>query len=102
MQQNNFKVYPYRWVVLMAFMGIIAVNQLLWITFAPITSNAVEFYKVSELGVGLLSLIFLIVYIFVSFPASWAIDTYGIRIGVGIGAALTGRLSINCPAFFHG
>src|SRR6476659_3599371 len=90
MQQNNFKVYPYRWVVLMAFMGIIAVNQLLWITFAPITSNAVEFYKVSELGVGLLSLIFLIVYIFVSFPASWAIDTYGIRIGVGIGAALTG------------
>src|SRR6476659_8816456 len=90
MQQNNFKVYPYRWVVLMAFMGIIAVNQLLWITFAPITRNAVEFYKVSELGVGLLSLIFLIVYIFVSFPASWVIDTYGIRIGVGIGAALTG------------
>ena len=90
MQQNNFKVYSYRWVVLLAFMGIIAVNQLLWITFAPITSKAVEYYKVSELGVGLLSLIFLIVYIFVSFPASWAIDTYGIRIGVGIGAALTG------------
>jgi len=90
MQQNNFKVYSYRWVVLLAFMGIIAVNQLLWITFAPITSKVVEYYKVSELGVGLLSLIFLIVYIFVSFPASWAIDTYGIRIGVGIGAALTG------------
>jgi cyanate permease len=89
-QNNNFKVYPYRWVVLLAFMGIIAVNQLLWITFAPITSNAVDYYRVSELSIGLLSLIFLIVYIFVSFPASWIIDTYGIRVGVGIGAALTG------------
>jgi cyanate permease len=90
MEQTNFKVYPYRWVVLLAFMSIIAVNQLLWITFAPITSTAAGYYQVSELSVGLLSLIFLIVYIFVSFPASWVIDTYGVRVGVGIGAALTG------------
>lgn len=90
MQQTGFKVYSYRWVVLLAFMSIIAVNQLLWITFAPITSNAVQYYKVSELSIGLLSLSFMIVYILVSFPASWIIDTYGIRVGVGIGAALTG------------
>lgn len=90
MEPNSFKVYPYRWAVLMAFMSIIVVNQLLWITFAPITSNAVQYYGVSELGIGLLSLSFMIVYILVSFPASWVIDTYGIRIGVGIGAALTG------------
>ena len=30
------------------------------------------------------------VYIFVSIPASWVIDTYGLRVGVGIGAVLTG------------
>jgi MFS family permease len=90
MEQTNFKVYPYRWVVLLAFMSIIAVNQLLWITFAPITSNAVQYYRVSELSIGLLSLSFMIVYVLVSFPASWVIDTYGVRIGIGIGAALTG------------
>ena len=90
MEKTKLKVYPYRWVVLLAFMSIIAVNQLLWITFAPITSNAVGYYHVSELSIGLLSLIFMIVYILVSFPASWVIDTYGVRIGVGIGAALTG------------
>lgn len=90
MDQNSFKVYPYRWTVLLAFMSIIAVNQLLWITFAPITSTAVQYYGVSELGIGLLSLSFMIIYVLVSFPASWVIDTYGIRIGVGIGAALTG------------
>ncbi len=90
MEQTRFNFYPYRWVVLLAFMSIIVVNQLLWITFAPITSAAVEYYSVSELSIGLLSLIFMIVYILVSFPASWVIDTYGVRVGVGIGAALTG------------
>jgi len=90
MEQSGFKVYGYRWIVLLAFMGIIALNQLLWITFASITTDAMQFYNVSDLSIGLLSLIFMVVYILVSFPASWVIDTYGIRVGVGIGAALTG------------
>ena len=90
MTQNDFKVYGYRWVVLLAFMAIVAVNQLLWITFAAVTTDAMQFYGVSDLSIGLLSLSFMVVYIFVSFPASWVIDTYGLRVGVGIGAVLTG------------
>jgi sugar phosphate permease len=90
MEQTSFKVYGYRWAVLLAFMFAIAVNQLLWITFAPITSSAAEYYRVSDLSIGLLSMCFMIVYVFVSIPASWAIDTYGIRVAVGTGAALTG------------
>ncbi len=90
MEKTDYRVYGYRWVVLLAFMLAVAINQLLWISFAPITSEAVEFYGVSDLSIGLLSMIFMIVYIFVSIPASWVIDTYGIRLGVGIGAALTG------------
>lgn len=84
------KVYGYRWVMLVVFMFIVAVNQLLWITFASITSDAVKFYGVSDLSIGLFSMIFMIVYIVVSIPASWVIDTYGLRVAVGIGAALTG------------
>ncbi len=90
MKADNFKVYGYRWVMLVVFMFIVAVNQLLWITFASITSDAVKFYGVSDLSIGLLSMIFMIVYIVVSIPASWVIDTYGLRVAVGIGAALTG------------
>ncbi len=90
MQQTEFVVYRYRWVVLAVFMGIVALNQLLWITFASVTSSAVSYYHASELSIGLLSMSFMIVYILVSIPASWAIDTYGVRIAVGIGAALTG------------
>jgi len=90
MEQTNFKVYGYRWIVLLAFMFVTAANQLLWITFAPITGSAARYYGVSDLSIGLLSMSFMIVYIFISFPASWVIDTYGIRVAVGIGAALTG------------
>ena len=90
MEKDNFKVYGYRWIVLLAFMFIVAINQLLWITFASITGDAAKFYGVSDLSIGLLSMSFMIVYIVVSIPASWAIDTYGLRVAVGIGAALTG------------
>ena len=90
MEQSDFKVYGYRWVVLIAFMFVVAVNQMLWITFAPITSNASTYYGVSDLSIGLLSMSFMIVYVIISIPASWAIDTYGIRVAVGIGAVLTG------------
>jgi len=90
MQQTTFKIYSYRWVVLLVFMIVVALNQLLWITFAPITGSAATYYQVSDLSIGLLSMSFMIVYILVSIPASWVIDTYGMRLAVGIGAALTG------------
>jgi MFS family permease len=89
MKQDNYKVYGYRWIVLVTFMFIVAVTQLLWITFAPITGDAARFYGVPDLSIGLLSMSFMIVYIVVSIPASWVIDTYGLRVGVGIGAVLT-------------
>jgi MFS family permease len=90
MEQSGIKVYGYRWVVLLVYFIINVLMQGQWITFAPITSEAVAFYKVSALQIDLLSLIFMIVYLFVSFPASYIIDTWGIRIGIGIGAVLMG------------
>ncbi len=90
MEQTDFKIYAYRWVVLFTFMFVVAINQLMWITFAPITGSAAAYYGVSDLSIGLLSMSFMIVYIIISIPASWVIDTYGIRVAVGIGAAMTG------------
>lgn len=90
MEQAKFKIYNYRWIVLVVFMLVVAMNQLLWITFASITEEAAAFYKVTDLSIGILSLCFMIVYIFAAIPASWVIDSCGIRVGVGIGAGLTG------------
>jgi cyanate permease len=89
-QLSTFKVYRFRWTILSIYMLLIAVNQMLWITFAPITTDATKYYGVSDLWIGILSMCFMIVFVAVSIPASWIIDKYGIRVGVGIGAAFTG------------
>jgi MFS family permease len=90
MKNENYIEYPYRWVIIFIFMLVMAMQQLLWITFAPITSSAAAYYKVSDISIGLFSMIFMVVYIFVSLPASWLIDTRGFRFAVGLGAVFTG------------
>lgn len=79
----------YRWVVLAAFMLLTAANQLAWITFAPITAEAAAFWGTSDLAIGLLSLVFMAAYVVLFLPAAWAIDTWGLRPAVGLGAVLT-------------
>ena len=87
---EKYKLYGYRWVVLAVFMFINLTIQMLWITYAPITGMAAEFYGVTDLQIGLLSMVFMIAFVPFSIPASWVIDTYGFRIAVGIGAVLMG------------
>jgi MFS family permease len=87
---KEVKLYGYRWVVLAVFMFINLTIQMLWITYAPITGLAAEFYGVTDLQIGLLAMTFMIAFVPLSIPVSWVIDTYGYRIAVGIGAALMG------------
>ena len=89
MENEAVKVYRYRWLVLAAFVVVACMTQVLWITFAPITGAAAAFYGKSDLMIGLLSMVFMIVYILVVLPAAWAIDTWGFRAAVGLGAVLS-------------
>lgn len=88
-KEKSFRTYGYRWVVLLAFVMIAVMTQVLWITFAPITGAAARFYHTSDLMIGLLSMSFMIVFILVFLPSAYAIDTWGFRKAVGIGAVLT-------------
>jgi len=94
MTDKNFKVYGYRWVVLGVFMFINITIQMLWIAYAPITGPAAEFYNVSDLQIGFLSMTFMIAFIPLSIPISWLIDTYGFRRSVGLGAIIMGFFGI--------
>lgn len=88
--ESKFKLYTYRWVVLAVFMFINLTIQILWISFAPITGPAAEFYGVTDLQIGLLAMVFMIAFIPLSLPVSWLIDTYGFRLAVSIGAVIMG------------
>ncbi len=90
MMSVKYKLYGYRWVVLAVFMFVNLAIQMLWITYAPITVLAAKFYGVTDLQIGLLSMVFMIAFVPLSIPASWVIDTYGFRVAVGIGVSLMG------------
>ncbi len=88
MKDQTYRVYGYRWVVLGVFMFVNLSIQMLWITYATITGPAAEFYGVTDLQIGLLAMTFMITFLFLSFPASWTIDTYGFRKAVSLGVVL--------------
>ena len=94
MTESSFKVYRYRWVVLAVFMFVNLTIQVLWISYSPITGPAAEYYGVSDLYIGWLSMIFMLAFIPFSLPASWAIDTYGFHKSVGLGVILMGVFGI--------
>jgi MFS family permease len=94
MNDKAFRVYGYRWVVLGVFMFINLTIQMLWIAYAPITGPAAQFYGVTDLHIGLLAMSFMLAFIPLSIPVSWAIDTYGFRKTVSLGAIIMGVFGV--------
>jgi MFS family permease len=94
MTDKTFRLYGYRWVVLAAFMLINLAVQMLWISYAPITGPAAQYYGVTDLKIGFLAMVYMIAFIPLSIPVSWAIDTYGFRWTVSLGAVLMGIFGV--------
>ena len=90
MDEDKLKVYSYRWVLLLIFMLGNVSLQILWISYATVTLEAATYYSVGEFEILFLSTIFMITYIPVSFIATWFINRFGIRMGVGLGALING------------
>lgn len=88
MNPKQYQLYAYRWVVLGVFMFVNFTIQTLWISYAPISGPAAEFYEVSDLQIGFLAMSFMIAFIPLSIPVAWVIDTYGFKLAVSIGAIL--------------
>lgn len=89
------KVYSYRWAVLAVFMAITMAVEIQWLTHAPVARAASAFYlgqfnPESLINIDFLAMVYMLVFLVVCFPASYIIDTWGIRPGLLIGAILAG------------
>ena len=98
------KVYPYRWVILLVFMLINMVVQIQWLAHAAVARPAAVFYEgqfdpASFFNIDFLAMVYMVVFVVMSFPASYVIDTYGIRVGISIGAVLVGLCGL-CKGLF--
>lgn len=79
----------YRWLILLAIVPIIVATEMMWLSLAPISGMAENFYGVSSLSVSLFSMSYMIMYIVFSLPASWVVDRFGYRYSLIIGASIT-------------
>jgi predicted MFS family arabinose efflux permease len=78
-----------RWVILAGYALLTACTQLLWLAYAPITTQTHQIMGVSEGAVGDLAGIFPLMYVILALPAGRWLDA---RFGhaLGLGAVLTG------------
>lgn len=79
----------YRWVTLVSYMLAMAMSQMLWLNFVPITESLVQRYQVSLFDAGLLTMVFPFFYMLLSIHAGLFIDRYGYKKIVAIAALAT-------------
>jgi MFS family permease len=75
-------------------MLVAVVSQILWLNFAPITTIMTTIFNVTESDVGLLSMVWPLLFIPVSIPAGILIDEKGFKFGVSIGALIMAIFSV--------
>lgn len=89
MSSNDVYGKPYRWVVLMAFFGVAAMSQMLWLNFAPLVTFLQDKYQVDELMVSSLLLSFPLLYVFLSIHSGVLIDKKGYKYVIALGSIIS-------------
>jgi predicted MFS family arabinose efflux permease len=77
------------WLPVVAYAALSAANQMLWLTFTPLTTDAARHYGVSSSSIGWLAEIFPLVYVVLAVPTGALIDRR-MPLWVTAGAVLTG------------
>jgi FLVCR family MFS transporter 7 len=101
-QEHSYPIY--RYVILAAFMLITIAIEIQWLTHAAVARPAEVFYNgqfnpESFLNIDFLAMVYMLAFLLMSFPASYVIDTFGIRTGLAIGAMLLAIFSLAKAAF---
>jgi len=97
-------VSPYRWVILTVYMLITIAIEIQWLTHAAVVRPAEVFYRgqfnpASFFNIDFLAMSYMLLFLVMSFPASYIIDTFGIKKALTLGAIIIGVFSISKAIF---
>jgi MFS family permease len=93
--KKNIQHYSYyRWIVLIVFILVALISQLLWLTFAPISSEIEKLYNVTAFDISLLSLVWPLIFVITAIPVGIFIDKKGFKMSVSIGSIFLAVFSI--------
>ncbi len=76
------------WVLVGSYAAVAGASQLLWLTYAPVTTAAAHHYGVSVTAIGWLANVFPLLYVVLAVPAGLALDRWP-RPALALGALLT-------------
>ncbi|CAI5684585.1 unnamed protein product [Oreochromis niloticus] len=82
------RVYARRFAVLAVFSLYSLVNAFQWIQYSIITNVFRQYYGVTNDKVDWLSIVYMVAYVPLIFPATWLLDRKGLRLTALLGAGL--------------
>ncbi|XP_067901105.1 feline leukemia virus subgroup C receptor-related protein 1 isoform X2 [Heterodontus francisci] len=82
------RLYWKRFIILTVFSLYSMVNSFQWIQYSIIANIFCTFYQVSEEQIDWLSVVYMLAYIPLIFPAAWLIDKKGLRTVALLGSGL--------------
>ncbi|KAK1795776.1 hypothetical protein P4O66_008839 [Electrophorus voltai] len=82
------KLYRRRFAVLTIFSLYSLVNAFQWIQYSIITNIFKDYYNVSNVKIDWLSVVYMVAYVPLIFPATWLLDKKGLRLTTLLGAGL--------------
>uniref|UniRef100_A0A8C5MHS1 Choline/ethanolamine transporter FLVCR1 n=1 Tax=Leptobrachium leishanense TaxID=445787 RepID=A0A8C5MHS1_9ANUR len=82
------RLYRRRFLILGVFFLYSLVNAFQWIHYSIITNIFMDFYQLSSDKIDWLSMVYMLVYVPLIFPATWMLDKKGLRVTALLGSGL--------------
>nr|DBA27249.1 TPA: hypothetical protein GDO54_011413 [Pyxicephalus adspersus] len=82
------RLYRWRFAVLGVFSLYSLVNAFQWIQYSILASIFTGFYGVTNQDIDWLSVVYMVAYVPLIFPATWLLDTRGLRLTALLGSGL--------------
>lgn len=73
-QKSEVRLYKRRWLILIIFVFYSMSNAMQWIQYSIISNIVQKYYNVTSFAVDWTSMIYMVTYIPLIFPASWLLD----------------------------
>lgn len=86
--QQTFRLYPKRWVVLALFCCLSCSNNIQWIIFSPVVHEVRVYFHTTSTAINWMPLIYNIIYVIGVFPVCSVYEELGLRNGMLVGAVI--------------